>query len=80
MSLKVKSVERQEVVDLVVLSVAGAARDGGMIAADLEARRLLDTHPDCQIPFEELRDTIAGIAVKRGVGVEFGFRPGQNSN
>ena len=80
MSLKATSVGRQEVIDLVVLSVAGAAQDGGMIAADTEARRLFDAHPDCQIPFEELRDTIAEIAVAHGVGVEFGFRPPQNSN
>ena len=80
MSLKAKSVERQQVLDLASLSVEGAAKDGGMIPADMEARRLLDAHPDCQISFETLRDTIAELAVERGVGVEFGFRPGQNSN
>ena len=46
MSLKTKSVDRQEVLDLAALSVEGAANDGGMIPADLEARRLLDAHPD----------------------------------
>ena len=74
MSLKTKSVDRQEVLDLAALSVEGAANDGGMIPADLEARRLLDAHPDCQIPFEELRDAIARLAVKHDVGVEFGDR------
>jgi hypothetical protein len=74
MSLKTKSVDRQEVLDLAGLSVDGAAKDGGMIAADMEAHRLLDAHPDCQIPFEELRDTIARLAVAKGVGVEFGER------
>ena len=49
MSLKPASVERQEVLDLASLSVEGAAQDGGMIPADMEARRLLDAHPDCQI-------------------------------
>lgn len=74
MSLKAQSVEHAEVLDLVALSVEGAAQDGGMISADMEARRLLDAHPDCQIPFDELRDTIARAAVARGVGVEFGDR------
>lgn len=80
MSLKAKSVERQEVLDLASLSIEGAAQDGGMIPADMEARRLLDAHPDCQISFEELRDAIARLALARGVGVEFGLRPGQNSD
>ena len=75
MSLKAKSVEKQEVMDLARLAVEGAAKDGGMIAADMEARRLLDENPGCQIPFDELRDTIARQATERGVGVEFGFRP-----
>jgi hypothetical protein len=76
-SLKSKSVDRQEVLDLAGLAVEGAAQDGGMIPANMEARRLLDAHPDCQIPFEELRDAIAQLAVERGVGVEFGLRPDQ---
>jgi hypothetical protein len=74
MALKAKSVARQEVLDLATLSVEGAAQDGGMIPADMEARRLLDAHPDCQIPFEELRDAIARLAIDHGVGVEFGDR------
>jgi hypothetical protein len=74
MSLKVKSVDRQEVLDLAALSVEGAAKDGGMIQADMEAHRLLDAHPDCQISFEELRDTIARLAIEHNVGVEFGDR------
>ena len=80
MSLKARSFERQEIMDLASLSVQGAAQDGGMIAADMEARRLLDAHPDCQIPFEELRDAISRLAVQRGVGIEFGLRPDQDSN
>jgi hypothetical protein len=80
MSLKAESVDRQEVLDLAALSVEGAANDGGMIPADMEARRLLEAHPDCQISFEELRDVIAQLAIDRGVGVEYGLRPGQNSN
>jgi hypothetical protein len=80
MSLKPASVERQEVVDLASLSVEGAAQDGGMIPADMEARRLLDAHPNCQISFDELRAAIARLAIDRGVGVEFGFRQDQNSN
>ncbi len=51
------------------------SNQSAMIAADVEARRLLDTNPDCQIPFEELREAIATLAVRRGVGVEFGLRP-----
>ena len=80
MSLKPASVERQEVLDLASLSVEGAAQDGGMIPADMEARRLLDAHPDCQISFDALREAIARLAIDRGVGVEFGFRQDQNSN
>ena len=72
MSLKVASVAYRELVDLANLSVEGAAQDGGVISADLEARRLLDAYPDCQIPFDELRDTIARLAVARGVSVKFG--------
>ena len=74
MSLKTKSVERQEVLDLASLSVVGAAQDGGMIQADMEARRLLDANPDCQMSFEDLRDAIARMAIKRDVSVEFGLR------
>jgi hypothetical protein len=79
MSLKARSVETQELLDLASLVIDGAAKDGGMIAADMEARRLLDAHPDCHISFEQLRESIAQLAVIRGVGVEFGLRPGQNS-
>lgn len=79
MSLKTKSAG-QEVLDLASLSIEGAAQDGGMIAAEMEARRLLDAHPNCQFSFEELRDTICRLAVERGVGIEFGLRPDQNSN
>jgi hypothetical protein len=74
MSLKAKSVESGQVLDLATLAVEGAAMDGGMIAADMEARRLLDAHPDCQISFEVLRDTIARLAVARGVCIEYGLR------
>ena len=48
MSLETQSVERTGVLDLAALAVEGAAQDGGMIAADLEARRLLDANLDCQ--------------------------------
>jgi len=74
MSLKVKSVETRTVIDLAALAVFTASRDGGMIAADSEARRLLDANPDCQIAFAELRDAIVRVAVQHGVGVEFGQR------
>jgi len=74
MSLKAKSVESRQVLDLAALSVESAANDGGMIAADMEARGLLDAHPNCQISFEVLRDTIARLAMARGVGIEFGLR------
>ena len=73
MSLKTKSVESGQVLDLAALSVEGAARHGRMIAVDVEARRLLDAHPDCQISFEVLRDTIARLAFARGVRVDFGL-------
>jgi hypothetical protein len=74
-SLKPASVERQEVLDLASLAVENAAKDGGMIAADTEAQRLLDDSPDCQIPLSELRDAIARLAIERGVAVEFGDEP-----
>ena len=70
----------REVLDLVTLSIEGAMQDGGMVPADMEARRLLEAHPDCQIPFKELRDAIARMAVEKGAGVEFGFRPDEISN
>ena len=74
MSLKVQSVETVTVMDLAALAVFTASRDGGMIAADVEARRILDANPDCQTPFAELRDAIVLMAVKHGVGVQFGQR------
>ena len=80
MSLKTQSVERTQVLDLAALSVEAAAQDGGLIAADMEARRLLDANPDCQISFDELRAAIARLAVNRGVIVEFGLRLKQESN
>ena len=49
MSLKTQSVERTEALDLAALAVEAAAQDGGMIPADLEARRLLDANPDCPL-------------------------------
>jgi len=71
-SLKTQSVEVRTVVDLAALAVFTASKDGGMIAADLEARRILDANPDCQTPFAELRDAIVRVAVKHGLGVQFG--------
>ena len=71
MSLKVKSVEVKMVLDLAALAVFAASKDGGMIAAEAEALCLLYENPDCQMPFTELRDAIAMMAVKQGVGVEF---------
>ena len=72
MVLKTKSVERQQLLDLAFLSVEGAANDGGLIAADIEARRLLDSNPDSQISFEDLRDAIVRFAMEKRVAVEFG--------
>jgi hypothetical protein len=72
MSLKVKSVEAKMVLDLAALAVSTASKDGGMIVADAEALRLLHENPYCQTSFTELRDAIAMMAVKQGVGVEFG--------
>jgi len=50
MALKTRSVETKAVTDLAALAVFTASKDGGMIAADVEARRLLDENPNCQIP------------------------------
>ena len=74
MPLKVKSVEAQTVADLAAMAVFTATKNGRLIAADVEARRLLDENPDCQTPFAELRDTIVLMAVKHGISVEFGQR------
>jgi hypothetical protein len=71
MSLKAKSVILEDLLDLANLSVETAAQHGGMILADVRARRLLDAYIDCPIPFEELRDAIARLAMERGVSVEF---------
>ena len=49
-ALKTRSVETKAVTDLAALAVFTASKDGGMIAADVEARRLLDEYPNCQIP------------------------------
>jgi hypothetical protein len=78
MVLKTKSVERQQLLDLALLSVEGAANDGGLIAADIEARRLLDSSPDGQISFEDLRDAIVRFAMEKRVAVEFGFHAGED--
>lgn len=72
MSQEVESVETTVVFDLAADAVIAATQNGGMIAADVEVRRLLDRHPDCQIPFDELRDAIVRRAVLLGVGIEFG--------
>jgi hypothetical protein len=74
MSNKSNSTKTGEVNDLAKLAVETAAKDGGMIAVDLEARRLLDDNPDCRISFDELRDEIARWGLARGVCVEFGQR------
>jgi hypothetical protein len=73
MPLKAQSVEARIVSDLAALAVSKASIDG-VIAVDVEARRLLDENPDCKTPFAELRDAIVMMAAKRGVGVEFGRR------
>ncbi len=80
MALKVQSVIRREVLDLARVAVETAARDGGLVSADTEARRLLDSHPDCRMSPRELRDKIARWAVVRHVSVEFGFPPLRISN
>ena len=72
MSLKTASVERKEMLDLASLSIESAARDGEMLVAHTEARRLLTVYPECRMSFEELREAIARLAVTRGVGVELG--------
>ena len=72
MSLKTASVERKEILDLAMLSIESAARDGGLLVAHTEARRLLAVYPDCRMSFEELREAIARLAISRGAGVELG--------
>jgi hypothetical protein len=71
MLVKAKSVVLEDLLDLANFSVQAAAQDGGMISVDVRARRLLDAYIDCPIPFEELRDAIARLALERGVGVKF---------
>ena len=78
MVLKPKFVERQQLLDLALLSVEGAANDGGLIAADIEARRLLGSNPDSQISFGDLRDAIVRFAMEKRVAVEFGFHAGED--
>ena len=80
MSLKVASVERQEMLDLASLSIERAARDGGMMAVDVEAYHILDMRPDSRMSFEELRTALARLAVSRGVGVEFGRKIPREQN
>jgi len=74
MSRKAQSVEAITVMDLAAFAVFTASKDGGMIAADVEARRILDENPYCQTPFAELRNAIVLMAVQHGIGVEFGQR------
>jgi hypothetical protein len=73
MSREVESVETTTVFDLAVDAVIAATRNGGMIAADVEARRLLDGHPDCQIRFDELRD--ANCASGHAASRQHSIRP-----
>jgi hypothetical protein len=75
MSLKVKSVERQEMVDRTLIAIQKAARNGGVFSATKLARLLLDEHPDVGISLATLQDGIARLAVEYGIGVELGDEP-----
>ena len=63
---------RQHMVELVRLAVDGVAEKGGLIHADVHARRLLAENPGSPMSHAELSREIAAYAVIRGVGVELG--------
>jgi hypothetical protein len=71
---RMRSLERQIVTELAIVAVEAASRDGGMIAAQDVAQRLLTDHPACSMKVLELRDQIVQMALNRGVGIEFSER------
>ena len=75
MSLRVKSVEQQEMMDRTLIAIQKAARSGGVISATKLAQLLLDEHPDIGISLATLQNGIARLAVEYGIRVEFGDTP-----
>lgn len=63
---------RQDLLDLALVAVEKAARDGGMIAPYGLAVRILKEHPTKGVSVAELQQAIVNLAIERRVGVEFG--------
>ena len=60
------------VLDLVSATVKKASRNGSVLVINAEADRLMLEHPHWQLSLAELRYFIAGLAMRRGVPMQFG--------
>lgn len=70
MAVKVKSVDRRELLDRITVAVEKAARNGGTLRLD-ETVRTLQGDDAPSMPLLELEREIVRVALHAGVGVDF---------
>ena len=59
-----------DIVNLVRVVVENAARSGEMLFPGHEANQILETYPNCRVPFDVLRYEIIKLATAQGVPVD----------
>jgi hypothetical protein len=60
---------RRKALSAVLTAVARAARRGNGVALHVEAQRILQEHPDCELTFAEIKVQIARQAKDYRVGI-----------
>ena len=66
---------RRHILNRTTVAVAKAARDGDVIRATVEARRILNECVSGGMTVDQVASEIARLAAERGLAVEFGDRP-----
>jgi hypothetical protein len=62
--------EEMDVANLIFMAVERAADAGTTLSPSHEANLILESHPDCSVPFDILRHDLVRAATLRGVPVE----------
>jgi hypothetical protein len=68
------SLQDKQLLDEIVVVIAAAKLDGGVVAATVEAQKLLGANPGCSMTRIQIEDEILLVAAKVGVAVEIGER------
>ena len=66
---------RRQVLSRAIVAVEKAARNGGVINATVEARRIMDESNAGDMSLDHVAVEIGRLASERGLGVEFGEAP-----